>query len=170
LTLNKRNHQFPGQNRWLILFFLISYHIVPILYSKTINMLPEGLLYHKPKSIVAAKNMLYASLFLGIIIWAIRRWTNDLHTRPSRQETIVLVVSLLVVFILIKQIGLGRKWARVVLLVLSVPGILVYPWTFSAFFKESLLVGVINLLQALLQIVALVFLFSKESTQWFNDL
>jgi cellulose synthase/poly-beta-1,6-N-acetylglucosamine synthase-like glycosyltransferase len=66
------------------------------------------------------------------------------------------------------MIGQGKKWARVVLLVLFVLGILVYPLTLMAIFKSNLLLGVLSVFQALLQIVALVYLFSPASTQWFN--
>jgi hypothetical protein len=131
-------------------------------------MLPADPLFHKPKSIVAAKNILYATIFLGIINWAISQWATDLNTSAPVQGIIILIVTLLITFILIKQVGFGRKWARVVLLVLFIAGMLVFPWTLSALFKANLLVGVISLLQAVLEIVALVFLFSKESTQWFN--
>jgi hypothetical protein len=131
-------------------------------------MLPADPLFHKPKSIIAAKNILYATLFLSVINWAINQWTTDLYRGAPVQGIITLIVTLLVIFILIKQIGFGRKWARVVLLVLIVAGMLIFPWTLSALFKANLLVGVISLLQAILEIAALVFLFSKESTQWFN--
>jgi hypothetical protein len=131
-------------------------------------MLPADPLFHKPKSIIAAMNIMYAALFLGVINGAIRQWTTDLHATSPILRVIILIGSLLLVFTLIKQIGFGRKWARVVLLVLFVAGMLVYPRALSALFKANFLVGVISLLQALLEIVALVFLFSKESTQWFN--
>jgi hypothetical protein len=131
-------------------------------------MLPANPLFHKPKSIIAAKNTVYATMFLCIINWAVSQWTTDLNTSAPVQGIIILIVTLLVMFILIKQVGFGRKWARVVLLVLFVAGMLVFPWTLSVLFKANLLVGVISLLQAILEILALVFLFSKESTQWFN--
>lgn len=131
-------------------------------------MLPADPLFHKPKSIIAAKNILYATLFLGIINWAISQWATDLNTSAPAQGIIILIVTLLITFILIKQVGFGRKWARVVLLILFIAGMLVFPWTLSILFKANMLVGVISLLQAVLEIVALVFLFSKESTQWFN--
>ena len=132
------------------------------------NMLPANPLFNKPKSIIAAKNILYATMFLGIINWTITQWMTDLHSSAPVEGVIILIVTLLVIFILIKQIGFGRKWARIVLLVLFIAGLLIFPWTLSVLFKANLLIGIISLLQALMEIVALVFLFSKESTQWFN--
>jgi len=107
-------------------------------------------------------------MFLGIINWTITQWMTDLHSSAPVEGVIILIVTLLVIFILIKQIGFGRKWARIVLLVLFIAGLLIFPWTLSVLFKANLLIGIISLLQALMEIVALVFLFSKESTQWFN--
>jgi hypothetical protein len=131
-------------------------------------MLPASPLFHKPKSIIAAMNILYATMFLGIINWVVDQMTRDLATRFLVRGIITVLVALSIMFILIKQIGLGRKWARVVLLVLFILGILLYPWTIVPILKGNLLVGVIGIFQTLLQIVALVFLFSKDSTQWFN--
>jgi len=131
-------------------------------------MLPESPLFHKPKSIIAAMNILYATLFLGIINWAIGQWTMNLPTGADVQRVITLIITLVIVFALIKQVGLGRKWARVVLLILFIAGLVFYLWAFPTLYKANLLVAVISLLQAVLQLVALIFLFSKDSTQWFN--
>ncbi len=131
-------------------------------------MLPADPLVHKPKSIVAARNILYATLFLGVINWAIAQWTTDLYRGTPVKAIVTLIITLLILFLLIKQVGLGRKWARVVLLVLFIAGILIFPWTLPGLFQANLLVGVISLLQAIMDIVALVYLFSKESTLWFN--
>ena len=131
-------------------------------------MLPEGPLFHKPSSIIAAINILYATLFLGIINWAIREWATDVHPTSRAEAVSVLLIMLCIIFGLIKMIGLGKKWARVVLLVLFILGILFFLWTLGPIFKSNLLVGVLGIFQAVLQVVALVFLFSKTSTQWFN--
>jgi hypothetical protein len=131
-------------------------------------MLPEGPLFHKPSSIIAAMNILYATLFLEIINWAIGRWGTYPPPSSPIEEAVVALVMLGIIFSLIKLIGLGKKWARVVLLVLLVLDILIFPAALGPIFKFNLLVGVLTIFQALLQVVALVFLFSKASTQWFN--
>jgi hypothetical protein len=131
-------------------------------------MLPEGPLFHKPTSIIAAMNILYAMLFLGIVNWAIGEWSMHLSPGDRVKRAIILVVTVIIIFGLIKMIGLGKKWARVVLLVLFVLGVLVLPRTLGPLFQFNLLVGVLAVFQALLQAVALVFLFLQVSTQWFN--
>jgi hypothetical protein len=131
-------------------------------------MTPEGPLFHKPTSIIAAMNILYATLFLGIINWAIGRWGTNPPPSSPIEEAVVSLITLGIIFSLIKLIGSGKKWARVVLLVLFVLGILIFPLTLGPIFKFNLLVGVLTIFQALLQAVALIFLFLQASTQWFN--
>jgi len=130
--------------------------------------IPPTPLFHKPASIVAAKNILYAVLFLGILTWALGWWTTAMYVRAPAQSVVILVVTVGITFALIKYIGLGMKWARVVLLVLFLLGLVVYPWTFMAMLKASMLVAVLSLFQSILEMIALYFLFSRTSTQWFN--
>ena len=130
--------------------------------------LPANPLFHKPMSIIASKNILYATLFLGVINWALSQWATDIHPNSPIAGVVVLLLTLLVVFALIKQIGFGRKWARVVLLVLFVAGLAASPWTLPILFRANILVGVLSIFQTLLQLVALIFLFSQSSTLWFD--
>jgi hypothetical protein len=130
--------------------------------------IPPTPLFHKPASIVAAKNILYAALFLSILTWAIGRWTTTLYAATPVESVVILVVLVGITFALIKCIGFGMKWARVVLLVLFLLGLAVLPWTFVAVLKASMVVAVLSLLQTILQIIALYYLFSRTSTQWFN--
>jgi hypothetical protein len=130
--------------------------------------IPPSPLFHKPGSIVAANNILYAGLFLDILTWALGRWTTTMYTAAPAQSIVILVVTVGITYAMIKCIGLGRKWARVVLLVLFLLGLVVYPWTFVALLNASMVVAVLSLLLVILQIIALYFLFSRASTQWFN--
>lgn len=130
--------------------------------------LPPSPLFHKPASIVAAKNILYAGLFLGILNWALGWWTTTIYDSAPAQSILILVVTVGITFVLIKCIGLGRKWARVVLLVLFLLGVVAYPWTFVALLKASIVMAVLSLLMTSLQLIALYFLFSRASTQWFD--
>jgi hypothetical protein len=130
--------------------------------------LPPSPLFHKPASIVAAKNILYANLFLGILTWAIGRWTTTIYALAPIESIVILLVTVGIIFGLIKCIGLGIKWARVVLLVLFLLGLVAYPWTIVGMFKASMLIAVLTLLQTILEAVALYYLFSHSSTEWFN--
>jgi hypothetical protein len=130
--------------------------------------IPPSPLFHKPASIVAAKNILYAVLFLSILNWALGWWTTTMYDPAPAQSIVILVVTVGITFALIKCIGLGKKWARVVLLVLFLLGLVVYPWAFAALLKANIVVAVLSLLVTTLQFIALYFLFSRASTQWFD--
>jgi hypothetical protein len=129
---------------------------------------PPSPLFHKPASIVAAKNILYATLFLSILTWALCRWTTTMYASTPVESVVILVVLVGITFAVIKCIGFGMKWARVVLLVLFLAGLAVLPWTFVAMLNASMVVAVLSLLQTILQILALYYLFSRTSTQWFD--
>ena len=125
-------------------------------------------LFHKPLSIVAAKNLLYAVLFLNLITWAIGWWSAGVYSAAPIQSIVILVVTVAVTFLLIKCVGLGMKWARVVLLVLVLLGLAGYLWSFSLLWKASIVIAVLSLLQLILEAVALGYLFSRDSTLWFD--
>jgi hypothetical protein len=111
---------------------------------------------------------LYAGLFLSVLTWALGWWTTTLYAPTPVESVVILIVIVGITFALIKCIGMGMKWARVVLLVLFLLGLAVLPWTFVAVLKASMLVAVLSLMQTILQIIALYYLFSRASTQWFN--
>jgi len=74
-------------------------------------------LFHKPPSIVAAKDILYTVMFLAVVIWAINRLNYGV---AAVQAILELVVVLALLFALTKCVTLGMNWARLVLLVLFV--------------------------------------------------
>jgi hypothetical protein len=130
--------------------------------------IPNAPLFHKPDSIVAASKILYAGIFLSFLNWMLGWWTTTLFAAAPRQSVVIVLVTVGIMFALIKNIALGRKWVRVVLLILFLLGLAAYPWTFVAVLKASMLLAVLSLLQTFLQILALYYLFSRASTQWFN--
>ena len=131
------------------------------------NTSPDPL-FHKPQSIVAAKNILYSVMFLAILTWVLGRLSHDSTTVPATQTVVTLIITLAVLFVLIKCVTRGMKWARVVLLVLFLLGLIPFIWVFPTLWRTSLLIAVLSLLQAILEGAALIFLFRQESTLWFN--
>ncbi len=131
-------------------------------------MIPAGPLFHKPKSILAARNILYASLFLSVIGLLIRQFTStEGHLNaPALLQTTALLVIL---FVAIYNIGFGRKWARTLFLVLFILGVASSLMFISVIFTTNLVLGFLFIIQLLLQIVALVYLYSKTSNDWFNS-
>ena len=130
--------------------------------------LPPNPLFHKPLSIVAAKNILYAVLFMEIITWAISRMRPVAYAAPTAQNILTLIVTVALMFALIKCVTMGMKWARIVLLVLFLLGLIAYGWAFSVLWQTSILIAILDLLQTILGAVALGFLFTRDSTLWFD--
>jgi hypothetical protein len=131
-------------------------------------MIPTDPLFHKPQSIIAAKNILYATIFLGLLILGIIEMTNDFGNYSNTQGWITGIVILVIILLVTRQIGLGRKWARSLFLVLFLLLAVLIPFTLIPIFKASFLIEVLFIFLALLQILALRFLFSQKSTDWFN--
>lgn len=126
-----------------------------------------GALFHKPASIIAAKNIVYAVIFLGILNTLLNRLTGDPSSFWGTRELFIAGFIFIVLFLLSHQIGLGRKWARTVLLILFVLSIVLFPITYMPLLKANMLVGTISMFGAVLLILAFVFLFSKKSNHWF---
>ena len=136
--------------------------------GKKMEHLPPSPLFHKPQSIVAAKNILYAVLFLEIIDWAVARWMPGSFSPVSAQTIVTLIVTVGILFALIKCVTMGMKWARIVLLVLFVLAMAFYVWAFSAMWQTNMLLAVLTLLEVALGAAAMGFLFARESTLWFD--
>src|ERR1700733_5042425 len=131
-------------------------------------MIPTDPLFHKPQSIIAAKNILYATIFLGILILILCEMTTDFRFYSNRQEWVISLIILGIIGVLTRQIGLGRKWARTLFLIAFLVLALVIPYALLPLFRASFLIEVLFIFYALLQILALIFLFSQKSTDWFN--
>jgi hypothetical protein len=144
-------------------------------------MIPSDPVFHKPKDIIAAKNIIYATMFLGVIGWVIVKMSGVPADRmsgiPSGQANpeirmiagaIGVVIALVILFILARQIGLGRKWARTVYLAVIILRIVLACWMIQLL-KANILFAVVFLLQMILALWSLKFLFSEKSTHWFNS-
>jgi hypothetical protein len=133
-------------------------------------MIPPGALFHKPKSIIAAKNILYACIFLAIVSSLVGEFSSGLLNYTSLQGLITSIVTFVVLFIIARNIGLGRKWARTLFLILFILWVLAMPMYATFIFRASLVLGFLLVLQSGLQIMALAFLFNNKSSLWFNGI
>ena len=149
-----------------MLWSIISFYLPCLNFA---HMIPAGPLFHKPKSILAARNILYASLFLGVLGLLIREFSTVLPDPSPIRMLIFNLVTLLLLFIAIRYIGFGKKWARTLFLILFIVSAgasrIFVPFIFSA----SLVLTFLFILQILLQLLALRYLYSKTSNEWFNS-
>ncbi len=61
-----------------------------------------------------------------------------------------------------------KNWARIIILVLFVLKTISLPWVIVGEFIFSPVIGVLSIIQLLLVIMVLIFLFNKESDPWFK--
>jgi hypothetical protein len=132
-------------------------------------MIPAGPLFHKPKSIIAARNVLYTALFLEALVFIIQQFISTTPGQPDIRVLFPNGILLVFLYVAIRYIGFGKKWARVLFLVLFILNVLASKIFVPFLFKTNLALGFLFVLQMLLQILALVFLYSKSSNEWFNS-
>src|SRR5580658_2216217 len=112
-------------------------------------MISSDPLLHKPKSIIAARNILYATIFLGVINVVIGRMTMVEGNYSNTLGLIVPIVTFILIFILTRQIGFGRKWPRSVFLVLFTLGIVLFVFTIVPLFRANMVVGTLSIIQVM---------------------
>jgi hypothetical protein len=129
-------------------------------------MIPSGPLFHKPNSVLAARNILYASLFLGLLGLLI---SSFVQVAPFSYGSLLSNLSLLVLlFIAIRYIGFGKTWARNLFLLLFICNLIASRFYLPFALGTLTALAYLFILQILLQIAALVFIYKKSSTDWFN--
>jgi len=122
----------------------------------------------KPSKVTYAIIILCVYLLLGIVNSFILNLTTTLIDYSSIQVLITTAITWALIIFFIYQINLGKKWARTTFLILFIIGILIFPFSFISTIKASLVVGIVEIVQVIMQIIALILLFSKESNAWYN--
>jgi hypothetical protein len=106
-------------------------------------------------------------LYVGFVIQMVNNWLEGL--RP-----IEFIMHLLFAGYIVFATGEGRKWARIVVLVFTIINVISFIWAAVVFFqrnpdvKISPLVMGLFLGEILLEVTAIIMLFSKSAAIWFN--
>jgi hypothetical protein len=96
---------------------------------------------------------------------------SDLYQTESIGFMIFVSISVLgILWFFIHKIWKGRDWARITFLVLYIIGIPFAVFTLLQPLMDRPFYGVLGIGQAVLQLVALVFLFQKSSSEWFKQM
>ena len=122
---------------------------------------------NKPGAVQSAVILFYISLGIGVIRSVLEASTLA-EMAPPWFLMLISYLVLGVMWLLVFMIGRGRSWARTTFLVLFVVGIpfSIQPLLLSlAVFPIS---GFAFVGQTLLQIVVLVLLYQKKSSEWFR--
>jgi FtsH-binding integral membrane protein len=121
----------------------------------------------RPKKVQNAVTILYITLGIGIVRAVIEASANAEMAGVGFFMFITLVLVALIM-LLIAMIARGRNWARITCLVLFLLGLLPSILALIRSFTLSPISGVLEMVQVVLTIVALVLLFQQDSSAWFR--
>lgn len=130
----------------------------------------------RPNKVSIAVKLLWITIVVGII--------RSIIELPNTLEVLIeqgfyfglaigfviftAFISLAIISFFIYMIGKGKNWARIIFLVLFIIGI---PFSILPLVQSLManpISGIIAIGQTILQIVALVLLFQKSSSDWFK--
>lgn len=115
----------------------------------------------KPAEVKAAIRLLYVSLIVGVL--------NSLLFAKVPVFILFGWLILGLIWVLIFMISRGKNWARITFLILFIAGIPIGILSLPQSFATNPLSGFIELGISVLDIIALVFLFRKSSSDWFKQ-
>jgi hypothetical protein len=122
-----------------------------------------------PNSISNSAKLIYASIVLGIINPIIVQLTTDVESFSDPKNLAIFLISIGILGSLGYNINRGENWARIVFTILCGIGFLMFPFVVPATFQISRIVGFISLIQAILQLLAIILLFNSESRSWYRN-
>ena len=122
----------------------------------------------RPKETTSAKQLLYASLAIGL--------TRAVFGLTQRTSGTALVLAALIVisffalgFFLVWKISAGRKWARIILLVLVLINLPFAVLTNISELKRSVWSGAFSILIEVILWIGTFLLFTRNSNHWFRS-
>ena len=121
----------------------------------------------KPREVAWATSLLWASFAVGLFTMALD-WSYESSVQPISKLVLDGAVAFLILAFLIWKISQGKNWARIVYLVLFLLGMFFY-FTFARVaIGRSIAVALLTVLQSLMQLVALIFVFVGPAKEWFK--
>jgi hypothetical protein len=121
----------------------------------------------KPKQVVNAINLLYLSLFIGIVRMLLEFSTMLAIASPVLIVSVEIIVFTFMFFLIYKTSN-RRKWARFTFIALFIIG---FPFSIMPLIKSIFvnpISGTLGLIQVVFQIIAIGLLLSKNSNEWYK--
>lgn len=126
-------------------------------------------LANQPTHIKSAVILIIFALVIGFIKLALD-YEYITSLAPIQFTLITMVITVLIMLFLTYKIWTGRNWARIVFTVFFVIGIYPAFLLLPAEMNRNFLIFLISILQVLLQIVAIIFMFLPNSNTWFKSI
>jgi hypothetical protein len=121
----------------------------------------------RPAEVLLAVRLLWSSVALG----AFSQFLILRHVRFSEDVVYAIcdqLVVLAIVALIYYKIWLGRNWARIALLILSVIGLYFYVPMLMRLLVPITAAGLIGVLQFLMQAFAMYLVFTQPGNGWFR--
>ena len=127
----------------------------------------------RPDKVSTAVTLLWVTIAIGIV-GSIMEFPSSLEVATAQGFGLGFIIfttffTLAILAFFIFMIGKGKNWARITFLVLFIIGI---PFAVFPLFQSLLtspISGILGIGQTILQIIALVLLFQKPSSDWFKS-
>jgi hypothetical protein len=122
---------------------------------------------YRPPVVTRAVQLFSASFILGAI-----RSVFDLWHKLSGAAFVLSLVFLLmffgICFFFVAMIAAGKNWARIVFLILLIIGLPFAIPTYLTELRTSIPYGSISVVVAILQVIGIVLVFTRNSNEWFK--
>jgi multidrug efflux pump subunit AcrB len=130
----------------------------------------EKLAIEKPKKVINAVNLIKLTLVLGAINLIIQIAFSGPFLRGGLLAMTLLIffVAISITIFLIYNLNRRKNWARIVFAIFTIIGTLIILAGISQLFTPFVIVGIIALTSTIIQLIAMIILFSKESNEWFK--
>ncbi|MCX5694626.1 MAG: hypothetical protein NT014_05865 [Candidatus Omnitrophica bacterium] len=123
----------------------------------------------KPKSVIMGVKFLYVAIIIsflrGIIVGP---QIGAAEGIPFASVVLVLIFVSAIIWLLVYKISQAKNWARIVYLILFAIGNCATFWPLIVSVLEHPVSGLLGIVQAVLEIIGMVLLFSASSNQWFK--
>lgn len=132
--------------------------------------------FPKPQPVRVAVTLLYITLLIGVINGLINIYFVSATNSAAMAFPYGGVVAILVLLVATAILGFfyfkisqGRNWARILVLVLFILGLLYFVFSIVGMFQQGYLVPVISIVNTIIMLVAIILLFKQEASDWFKS-
>ena len=147
---------------------MIRYRLVIGQQEKNKTMSLDNTFSEIPKKVKQSAYMVYASLGVGLIKSGLYETLTTQKILSDSTSLTVGIVTILLIGLLGYMIGQGKNWARITLLILFVIGMIGYPFIVLTEFRANSIIGIVSVIQMLIQLYVLIILFSGKTNDWFK--
>jgi hypothetical protein len=134
---------------------------------KSNNMTTDNTI-QKPQNVSTAIKLFVVSIVLGIVN-AIINAANNFKVYSDGMLLFFSIFGVGLMLFFVYQMNTGKSWARRIFLLLFILGSIIAPFSFIRLFKSNPVVGVISVIITIIQIVALILIYRKDSDEWFEQ-